>query len=161
MRFQFRYLPHWLLLAVIGLAILILPFLLRTSRFRSKLLSNQEKWVRLEPSEYEMVVESNSMNDCTGGWNTILVRGGEIVEAKNSKNGNCSHESFRQLTVEGLFTRIWNECIRNRAFSMPFPVCNVEYDEELGFPRRVDTYTFNKQGEYLPSVTVESVTRNP
>ena len=86
-----------------------------------------------------MVVASNFSSDCTAGWNTILINGGEIVEAHNSEVKDCSYENFGQLTVEALFNRIWDECLRSRSLRRPFPVCNVSYDDDFGYPRRLDT----------------------
>jgi len=160
-RIPIRKLPLWIFLAIIALIVVVMPFWLYTYTFQSRLLSNQEKWKGLVSREYEIIVASNSLSDCTGGWNSITVSDAEIVAASNSERRNCPLASFGQLTVEALFTRIWEECIRNRPLTKPFPVCNVAYDEQLGFPRRLDTFTFNQQGEYLPSVTVERVTLHP
>lgn len=160
-RIDIRKLPLWILLAVAAVIVLISPFVLYSYVFQTRLRDNQEKWARLAADEYEIVVTSNTLSDCTAGWNTILVRDGEIVEARNSEQSDCPRERFGQLTVEALFDRIWDECVRNRPLGTPFPVCNVVYDEELGFPRRLDTYTRDEQGVFLPSVGVERVTLNP
>jgi hypothetical protein len=104
-----------------------------------------------------MLVASNSLTDCTGGWNTILVREGGILQATNSERDDCSSEAFNQLTVESLFGRIWEKCVRDRTFYRPFPICNVVYDDQLGYPKHLDTDTFNEQGKDLPSITVEKL----
>ena len=143
-------------LGAVLLVVLVLPFVLHTNAFISKLRSNQEKWSRLAPRSYEMVIASNSLSDPTGGINVLRVENGQIVQAENADCGDCSLDDFNHLTVEALFERIWEECVRNHARGLPFPICNVAYDQDLGFPRRLDTYTFTQEGEYLPSITIET-----
>jgi hypothetical protein len=138
--------------------ILLLPFALHTYNFHTSLRRNQEKWNLQATTGYEMLVASNSLTDCTGGWNTILMQEGEILQASNSERDHCSPQAFNQLTVESLFNRIWNECIQIRPFNLSFPICNIVYDEQLGYPKRLDTYTFNEQGDHQPSITVERLT---
>jgi hypothetical protein len=142
-----------------GLAfLLVLPFIRYNRAFLARLRTSQAKWDTLGSSNYEIVVASNSLTRCTGGWNTIRVREGGSVQGSNSERGTCARDEFVLLTVEALFARIWQECVFDRPLWRPFPTCNVAYDEQLGYPRRLDTYTFAESGEYLPSVTVERVT---
>jgi hypothetical protein len=138
-----------------------MPFVIETRAFSSALRENEKKWTSLGSTNYEIVVASNSVSECTGGWNTIRIEEGEVVDARNSEHVDCSTDEFARLTVDALFSRVWEECIRHRTLTRPFPVCNVAYDDLLGYPRRLDTYSMTKDGESLPSITVESVTLAP
>ena len=142
---------------VLILIILLSPFVLYTNAFISRLRSNEEKWARLGSRNYEIVVASNSLSDPSGGINILRVENGQIVEADNPDCTSCSLDDFSALTIESLFGRIWEECVRNHSRGLQFPICNVVYDQELGFPRRLDTYTFTEEGEHLPSITVDTV----
>jgi hypothetical protein len=84
-----------------------------------------------------------------------------VAQGTNSEHGTCARDEFALLTVEALFARIWQECVFDRTLWRPFPTCNVAYDERLGYPGRLDTYTFTESGEYVPSITVERVTLDP
>jgi hypothetical protein len=137
--------------------ILASPFLLHDYAFITRLQRNQERWADYGAGEYEMRLASNSLTGCTGGWNTLHVRAGNIVAARNDSGNTCALDEFAQLTVEGIFARIWEECVQNRSLSRPLPYCNVAYDPDFGFPRRLDTYTLTADGEYAPSITVEWV----
>jgi Family of unknown function (DUF6174) len=149
------------ILAAVLAGVLIMPFVIHTRAFSSALRENEKKWTSLGSTNYEIVVASNSVSECTGGWNTIRIEGGEVVDAHNSEHADCSTDEFARLTVEALFSRIWEECIYHRSLTRPFPVCNVTYNQLLGYPSRLDTYTFTEDGEHLPSITVESVTLTP
>jgi hypothetical protein len=149
------------ILAVILAGVLIVPFVIHTRAFSSALRENEKKWTSLGSANYEILVASNSPSECTGGWNTIRIEDGEVVDAQNSEHADCPADEFARLTVEALFSRVWEECIHHRSLTRPFPVCNVAYDDLLGYPRRLDTYTFTKDGETLPSITVERVTLAP
>jgi hypothetical protein len=104
-----------------------------------------------------MIVASNSLSDCTGGNNTILVESDEVVEAQNRERPSCALVDFEQLIVDALFIRIWDECVHNRSQNRPFPMCNLAYDEVLGYPERLDTYLFAEDGEYRSSITIRQM----
>lgn len=110
-------------------------------------------WQEKGSSSYTIVVTSNSRIGQTGGKNVIRVQAGEIADAHNPNCPACSASQFAALTVEGLFQRISTECLRD----FPKQFCNVKYDEDLGFPRRLDTYPYNLDGQERPSITVEQV----
>jgi hypothetical protein len=148
------------LLIAIVIIILLLPFTFYTHKFKTNLLDNQEKWANLNPGQYIIVVASNAYTACTGGWNTIHVVDGKVTQGRNSEHDDCTLEDFNHLTVEALFNRIWDECIHRRPWYRRIPVCNVAYNDLLGYPRRLDTY-INAEGEYLPAITVDSVTLSP
>lgn len=161
MRIQIRTLPLWILITLMAVILLLSPFLLHTYRFKAELISNQEKWTKKATTEYEMILASNSGRDCTSGWNTIRVRDSKIIEAHNAESENCPYENFEQITIEALFDQIWHDCLGSRSFRVPFPVCNVTYDEELGYPKRLDTFALDDQGEYLPSLSISDITLYP
>jgi hypothetical protein len=110
-------------------------------------------WQEKGSSSYTIVVISNSHRQQTGGRNVIRVQAGEIAEAHNPNCPSCPAGHFAALTVERLFQRISTECLRD----FPKQFCNVKYDEDLGFPRRLDTYPYNLDGQERPSITVEQV----
>jgi hypothetical protein len=83
------------------------------------------------------------------------------VEAENPGCTDCSLQNFGYLIVEALIARISDECVTRRPRGLPFPFCNGAYDQDLGFPRRLDSYTFSEQGDYLPRITVEWVRFDP
>ncbi|MDF1515263.1 MAG: DUF6174 domain-containing protein [Anaerolineae bacterium] len=157
MRIGSRKLLLLAVLVVIIILILLLPFTLYIYKFKTNLQDNLEKWSNLSSGHYEMVVASNAHTTCTGGWNTVIVEHGKVTKGRNAECDDCTLEDFSHLTVEALFDRIWEECIHHRPWYLPFPVCNVAYDDQLGCPIRLDTYTFTPEGEYLPSITVDSI----
>ena len=146
---------RWLfvLLGVMGVGLLLSPFLLHTWRFNATFRANRGKWADFGSTSYEIVVASNSLTRPTAGWNTIRVVNGEIIAAENPDCAGCPLDDFTDLTVGALFDLIENVCLPR----FPFPICNLVYDEALGYPRRVNTYAVDEKGEHLPSITVESV----
>ncbi|HEX9596471.1 MAG TPA: DUF6174 domain-containing protein, partial [Anaerolineales bacterium] len=142
-----------LAIVIVGLA----GFLLLSARiaYRRQATAGYEGarslWQEKGSSSYRIVVISNSHTQQTGGRNEIRVQAGEIAEAHNPNCTSCTLGKFVALTVEGLFQRISTECLRD----FPQQYCNVKYDEDLGFPRRIDTYPYNRDGQERPSITVE------
>jgi hypothetical protein len=157
-RLGLRELSLGILLSILVGLLLISPFAAHTYLFVRRLRKNEEKWRRQDISRYQMEVASNSHQDCTGGWNQLIVEDGKLIEGENIERGGCAPIDFEELTVKALFARIWEECVNNRSLRRPFPYCNVAYDDELGFPRRVDTYIFDADSRYPPSITVDRVT---
>jgi len=150
--------PLTLVLFAIALPVaLIAPFLIHTQMFIARFETSYEKWTRLDSPNYEIIVASNSLTDPTGGINTLQVQDGRIVEASNPDCAVCPLAEFAELTVDALFARVWDDCIRTYPRGFQFPICNVEYHDVLGYPARMDTYTFNDQGECEPSITVLSL----
>ena len=84
-----------------------------------------------------------------------------MLQGNNSEHGACAREEFALLTVEALFARVWDECMLRPTWPPLFPLCHVAYDERLGYPRRVDTYTLTESGEHTPSITVDSILLDP
>lgn len=155
---------RWLvigLLVSLLLFILALPYIWHTTAFIARLRSNEEKWAKYGSSNYEMIVASNSLDNATGGVNHLRIEAGRIVEGHNPDCDLCVPSDFSQLTVDALFARIWEECVQGSPLGLSIPICNVEYDQELGFPRRLDTYTFTLERTYQPSITVERVSLDP
>jgi len=110
-------------------------------------------WQSAGPTAYIVVVGNNSPTQPTGGENTIRVQDGKAVAGHNPTCPDCTLEDFAPLTVEALFQRIQAECLHD----FPFQLCNVGYDQTLGFPVRLDTYPYNQSGVERPSITVQSV----
>ncbi len=110
-------------------------------------------WQSAGPTAYTMVVANNSPTQPIGGWNTIRVQDGLVLDGQNPDCPDCTPADFASLTVEALFQRIEEQCLRD----FPFQFCNVAYDEKLGYPRRLDTYPYNAAGVERPSITVDSV----
>lgn len=157
LRFGPRELVFGVALAILLFVLLVAPFAAHTYWFVARLRANEEKWSSLAVREYQLDVASNSTTDCTGGWNLIVVEDGQLIEGENDEHDHCALGDFEQLKVEALFDRVWDECVYNRSLRRPFPMCNVAYDETHGFPTRIDTYTFDADGEYRPSITVERI----
>jgi hypothetical protein len=155
---------RWLvigLLVILLVFILALPFIWHTTVFIVRLRSNEEKWAKYGSSNYEIVVVSNSLANATGGTNHLRIEAGRIVEGHNPDCGLCAPSDFSQLTIDALFARIWQECLQGGPLGLSIPICNVDYDQALGFPRRLDTYTFTQEGTHQPSITVERVSLDP
>jgi hypothetical protein len=141
--------------------LLILPFIAHTFTFITRLRSNEAQWAEYGSNSYEIILASNSLDDPTGGINQVTIENGQIISGHNPDCALCGPGDFRQFTVEALFARIWKECVQDRLLRFSIPICNVAYDPELGFPRRLDTYTFTQEGKYQSSITVERVSLDP
>jgi hypothetical protein len=111
------------------------------------------KWRSAGPDAYTVVVASNSLTQPTGGWNTIHVQDGIVLEGRNPACAGCPSEAFELLTVEALFRRIEAECL----MQFPSQFCNVAYHDTLGYPVRLDTYPHHRSGIERPSITIDSV----
>lgn len=133
--------------------IALIPFILYRISFERRLHSYRAVWDRVSDGDYDAVVISNSLDDPTGGRNEIGVRAGKLSTGHNPDCRSCSLEDFSSLTIEALFERIEMECLERRLL----PICNVSYEESLGFPGRIDTYTFDEDGTYTPSIIVQEV----
>ncbi|UCF61087.1 MAG: hypothetical protein JSV37_15225 [Anaerolineaceae bacterium] len=96
---------------------------------------------------------SNSLDYPTAGENTIRVRNGQLFQGINASCATCTPADYLPLTIEALFDRIYEECIRGTLL----PICHIAYDETLGYPARVDTYTFYEDGIHAPSITITEV----
>jgi len=139
---------------VLGSALLILsPRIAYTRRATSAYEGALALWHARDHSTYTVTVVSNSRTQPTGGTNTIRVVNGQVVEAHNPECPDCPIASFVPLTVEGLFERIQTQCLRD----FPTQFCNVAYDPSLGYPIRIDTSPYNRDGQERPSITVQSV----
>ncbi len=114
-------------------------------------------WRAANPTRYTAVVVSNSLTQPTGGTNTIRVERGRVVSAENPQCPDCPVQEFDALTIESLFQRIERECLHD----FPTQLCNVAYDQNLGYPVRIDTYPYNREGQERPSITVNSVLLEP
>lgn len=110
-------------------------------------------WLAADHSSYTAIISSNSLTQLTGGTNTIIVEHDKILYGHNPECPNCPIEIFDSLTVEALFQRIETECLHN----FPTQLCNVAYNQTLGYPIRIDTYPHNLGDQERPSITVENV----
>jgi hypothetical protein len=102
---------------------------------------------------YDAIVLSNSLDYPTGGENKVSVRNGLLIQGSNLDCRTCTHADYLPLTIEALFDRINEECIRGTLL----PICHIVYDETLGYPARIDTYTFYEDGIHAPSITITEV----
>lgn len=102
-----------------------------------------------------MRVISNAQEDCTGGEHIMTVNQGDVINVKNIQSTKCPLEVFEALTLDALFTRIWDECIYSRSLRRPFPVGNITYDRALGFPRMLYTHGFSDSGLAHPVIHVK------
>ncbi len=145
-----------LLLGVGAFALVLIalaPFMIYRIWFERRLDSHRAIWVGASGGSYDAVVFSNSLDGATGGRNEISVRGGKLAAADNPDCPSCSPDDFASLTIEALFERIERECLQQKLL----PICNVSYDENLGYPGRIDTYTYYAEQSYAPSITVQEV----
>jgi hypothetical protein len=131
----------------------LIPYLGYTVPFNAEYRENTEKWRLRQTASYTIVVASNSYEDPNAGWNSLKVEQGRVVAGENPDCPDCSLSDYQTLTVEALFMRIDREC----RWLFPFQFCNVAYDEELGYPTRLDTYPPIRNGRHRPSITVEGV----
>jgi hypothetical protein len=133
--------------------IALAPFLVYRVAFQRRLASHRAVWEQVSNASYDSVVLSNSLDRPTGGRNEISVRAGRLTAAYNPDCPACSLEDFASLTFEALFERIKRECLQQKVL----PICNVSYDENFGYPGRIDTYTYYANRSYAPSITVQEV----
>ena len=110
-------------------------------------------WQAADHSSYTAIVSNNSHTQLSGGTNTIRVENGRVIDGHNPECPDCPIEIFDSLTVEALFQRIEAECL----YEYPPQLCNVAYDQTLGYPIRIDTYPHKRDGQERPSITVESL----
>lgn len=143
----------FLLGASTAVILLLSPFIYHKFRFDRLYISNLARWHHLSNGNYDAVVLSNSIEYPTGGENRIRVRDGQLIEGTNSNCGTCTLADYLPLSIEALFDRIDKECIRMTLL----PICNIVYDETLGYPKRIDTYTFHEDGTHEPSITITEV----
>ena len=145
-----------ILLAILVVAAVLLLGYPRLAYMRQTVSSYEAAlalWRAANPTRYTAVVVSDSLTQPTGGTNTIRVERGRIVSAENPQCPNCPIQEFDGLTIESLFQRIERECLHD----FPNQLCNVAYDRNLGYPLRLDTYPYNREGQERPSITVDSV----
>ena len=136
--------------------ILIAPFALHTRRFIQRLEEAQRSWREAGVISYRMEVASNDWEGCTGGENVIFVEQGEVVQGENNERGHCPMSEFQELTVEALFTEIRSQCIEARSLRYPFPMCDISYDAEFGYPERLAIFWWDRSAPRPPNLHVES-----
>ncbi len=95
------------------------------------LASARERWASAAPEDYTLS-ESSSCAGCTPHQRTLAVRRGEVVSLASSD----------QATVEDVFDTI-ERSLRDGA------TVEVEYDEKLGYPKRV---VIDLEGDGTPDV---------
>lgn len=145
--------PMALLLAGIIILILQSPQIGYARRTRSEWEAARTLWSARGSASYQAIVHSNAPTEPTEGTNRIWVARGMVRRAVNEDCPSCPHELFASLTIEALFERIATECLD----ALPDPLCSVAYDDDLGFPRRIDTYPRGRDGQEPLSITVEEV----
>lgn len=136
-----------------GIALLLSAFAYHKITFDYRYRTHRSLWIRASDGNYDATVISNSLDYPSGGTNELNVRDGRLVNGFNSNCDNCTNSDFQDLLIESLFDRIFAECIDQTIV----PICNVEYDETLGYPTRLDTYTFYEGGVHAPSITIPQV----
>ena len=146
---------RFLLIIGVSLAAILLlsPFIYHKLQFDHRYNSNRVLWYHVSMGNYDAIVVSNSLDYPTGGENSIRVRNGLLLQGLNSGCGTCTPADYLPLTIEALFDRIYEECIRGTLL----PICHIVYDETLGYPSRIDTYKFYEDGIHAPSITITQV----
>lgn len=143
-----------LIMAAISATIILLsPFIYHKLKFDRRYEANQNLWYRVSKGNYDAVVLSNTLEYPIGGKNEISVRNGQLIHGVNTNCETCTLVDYLPLTIETLFDRIYDECIRGRFL----PTCNIVYENNLGYPARIDTYTFSEDGVHAPSITIPQV----
>lgn len=139
--------------AIVTVGLLLYPRYAYNRRATSNFEAAHALWQSARLSGYTATVISNSRTQSTGGVNTIKVENGVLISGHNLQCPTCSLESFSAFTIEALFQRIEAECLHE----FPTQFCNVAYDITFGYPLRIDTHPYERDGQERPSITVEKV----
>lgn len=145
-----------LLLSLIPLLAWLLfpPAKMYSRRARRDYEAALEKWREVRPASYHLEVITNSSAEPTAGLNRLQVVDGKLVQAENPAYSDCKLEFFQGLTIEALFNRIEMECLDG----FPRRYCQVAYDVDYGFPRRIDFYPPLLNGQERSSIGVADLT---
>ncbi len=115
---------------LIGIGILLIPYLLNFGVVLVRNSANQTKWKTKGSDNYTITANETSLR-FIHGQSVVTVNDGQIttVEHWTGPIAEDKFEYWRPVTVQGMFEAIWN-C----GLLFPWYVCAIEYDSERGYP---------------------------
>jgi hypothetical protein len=116
---------------LVGLVIIILPYIVNAAVILVPYYASQRRWQSLGWTGYTLTVRQTAFSPIQG-VSVVTVERGTVVVARSDLCPQCPLSTYQEVTVEAMF-HYAPVC----AILFPLLTCSIEYQPDLGHPTHV------------------------